>query len=662
MIMKCNICDFATSIAFTEKVLNKYSVKYYQCERCGFIQTEDSFWLDEAYESPITSLDIGLLSRNVSLSSILAPIIDSNFNHRGKFLDYAGGYGILTRLMRDNGYDYYHIDKYCQNIFAKDFELKDSSSSEFELITAFEFFEHIHNPTKEIVSLLELSDKILFSTELIPTINNLNSKNWDYIAPETGQHISFYTTKSLLELAKKLNLHYYNSGNLHLLSKASFLNNPLDIVGEIKPKVSLTPSDYQILKKKMVSTPSSIKNYRRNKTDSLQFDKQRRTAVIGHIRQLIEKNNDHKRLIKDLSNRLKMSESRRVDLEHNLIKVENTKLWKAAELVRSVIFRAYKIKISVEDLLLQSLSKGFPETPDRKTLLLIDHNYHKKTKSFDFLAEYLKEYFNVIHLFVKDDNYDNEVEKILSDLNYDIVWFHQILPSRNLPEKIKEKTVLSVMFDGHGHNDIEYWKQYRGLKFVNFSKELHYKHRLAGCRSLYLQYYPEPKRVDTNDNSKAFFWQRVDAISLKTVVKLLPKQILLHVHWAPDPKQISDKSDLKVYQKRISSITKWDKMGKSYRESLNDCGIYISPRPSEGIGHSFLEALSMGKAIIAVDNPTMNEYLKNNITGYLYDLNNPKMIDLTNIESVQRNAYKLVVDGRKKWLRSRERLLSYIIK
>ncbi len=38
------------------------------------------------------------------------------------FLDYAGGYGVFTRLMRDIGFDFYWHDPYTQNLFANGFE------------------------------------------------------------------------------------------------------------------------------------------------------------------------------------------------------------------------------------------------------------------------------------------------------------------------------------------------------------------------------------------------------------------------------------------------------------------------------------------------------------------------------------------------------------
>jgi len=51
--MDCNICKNNTSIFSRVKILNKYDVKYFYCDYCGFIQTEEPYWLEEAYKEPI---------------------------------------------------------------------------------------------------------------------------------------------------------------------------------------------------------------------------------------------------------------------------------------------------------------------------------------------------------------------------------------------------------------------------------------------------------------------------------------------------------------------------------------------------------------------------------------------------------------------------------
>ena len=208
-------------------VLKKYDVGYYQCTNCGFMQTDIPFWINEAYSSAITSLDIGLVYRNLLFSPVLSTLINLFYNKKGKFLDYGGGYGLLTRIMRDRGFDYYRFDTYCENIFVKDFDVSNSDPLfKYELVSAFEVFEHLVDPVEELKKILQFGKSVFFSTEIIPSKIN-SPEDWWYIAPETGQHIAFYTHKSLSLLGEKYGLNFYSNGyNLHLFTPKK-ISNPI---------------------------------------------------------------------------------------------------------------------------------------------------------------------------------------------------------------------------------------------------------------------------------------------------------------------------------------------------------------------------------------------------------------------------------------------------
>ena len=126
------------------------------------------YWLNEAYKSAINISDTGIMSRNIHFSKVVSVLIYFLFNKNGRFVDYAGGYGIFTRLMRDMGFDFYWTDPYCENFLARGFEYNQSLKGNINLITAFEVFEHLANPLNEIEKMLEISDNIVLSTVLLP--------------------------------------------------------------------------------------------------------------------------------------------------------------------------------------------------------------------------------------------------------------------------------------------------------------------------------------------------------------------------------------------------------------------------------------------------------------------------------------------------------------
>lgn len=232
-----------TELLFSARVLNRFDVRYFRCCETGYIQTESPHWLDEAYSSAITSLDLGLASRNCNNVAVTSRIIDRSFPAGSRFLDFGGGYGMFTRLMRDRGYSFLHYDTHCENLFAQGCEvtdLKACSGDEFDLLTAWEVFEHLDEPRSTLSEMLNVSTAVLFSTELVPSAEIRSVDDWWYFLPEIGQHISFYTLDSFRYLANELNVHFYSDGSCqHILSKHELKSDPFP-----NPKLTTRLANY----------------------------------------------------------------------------------------------------------------------------------------------------------------------------------------------------------------------------------------------------------------------------------------------------------------------------------------------------------------------------------------------------------------------------------
>ncbi len=216
--MLCKICNSNILPFSTATILNKYEIQYFRCSNCQFVQTEDPYWLNEAYAVPINHSDVGLVDRNIFLSQFCQAVILMFFDGNAKFIDYGAGYGLFVRMMRDKGFDFYWHDKFCTNLFAQGFEADLTKTNQYELVTAFELFEHFVDPLDEIAKILEFSSNIFFSTELVPSHDPLPHEWW-YYGLDHGQHISLYTPKSLAIIAQKFGLKVFSNGkSFHLLT------------------------------------------------------------------------------------------------------------------------------------------------------------------------------------------------------------------------------------------------------------------------------------------------------------------------------------------------------------------------------------------------------------------------------------------------------------
>ena len=261
----CKICGTQSRLAFFAQILHTFNEPFYKCQNCGFLSCDDAHWLPQAYKSAINITDTGIVARNLYLYKIVSCVAAIFFAmakseiltggggiRETSLIDFGGGSGLLVRLLRDVGIESYWSDEYCDNLFARGFEWqKDRKPT---LATCFEVFEHLPNPREQIDSMLQICPNLLFSTELLPCpIPESSGANaWWYYGFSHGQHISFYTYKSLEFIAKAHNLHFCSYGGLHLFSQSPI--SPLYFKWVIK---LAHRGLFKILKKRFISKTMS---------------------------------------------------------------------------------------------------------------------------------------------------------------------------------------------------------------------------------------------------------------------------------------------------------------------------------------------------------------------------------------------------------------------
>ncbi len=146
--MACKICNAPLSTFGTARILDKMKCNTSNATSAGSCR-QDPHWLEEAYATAITGSDLGLISRNLAVARISESVITIMFDPKARFVDYGGGLGFYVRLMRDRGFDFYYWDRYAQPMFARGFEVGGGTGSTYELLTAFEVFEHLVEPISD---------------------------------------------------------------------------------------------------------------------------------------------------------------------------------------------------------------------------------------------------------------------------------------------------------------------------------------------------------------------------------------------------------------------------------------------------------------------------------------------------------------------------------
>lgn len=190
-------------------------VYYVSCPACEFIfAPEFSNWTDEDFSSKIYNasyIDIDpdypeiRPQTNYGLLQRFFGGVCEQINH----LDYGGGSGKLSEMLSSNGWNSSTYDPFP----VRDQEVP--SLDNFNLITAFEVFEHVPNPIflmENIKQLIQNDGMIFFSTLI--NDNNIKSNqrlDWWYASPRNG-HISLYSSKSLKLLGEKYGFNFASLG------------------------------------------------------------------------------------------------------------------------------------------------------------------------------------------------------------------------------------------------------------------------------------------------------------------------------------------------------------------------------------------------------------------------------------------------------------------
>jgi len=279
----------------------------------------------------------------------------------------------------------------------------------------------------------------------------------------------------------------------------------------------------------------------------------------------------------------------------------------------------------------------------KEHILYVDHIFHTKTKSNDFLKDFLAEHFLIESMYIDPSNTDTPSYQKITECvaDYAYVVFFQVLPPLPILCKIQEKVqvIWVPMYDGEKFNR-HFWNTLSCLNvhIVSFTESIHTQALQYNLQSVAVRYAIDPDRYQMQlpgIGHHIFFWYR-GGVSFEEIKHILPSREVdtLIYKSTPDPNVSAEslsEEDIQIYHiKRIDSgfIEK-----DSYLQLLSQANMFIAPRKKEGIGMSFLEALAMGHYIIAYNDSTMNEYITDSRIGYLFDEHTTAPVSFEYVES-----------------------------
>jgi FkbM family methyltransferase len=164
----------------------------------------------------------------------------------------------------------------------------------------------------------------------------------------------------------------------------------------------------------------------------------------------------------------------------------------------------------------------------------------------------------------------------------------------------------------------------KSIRILAYSPLISERSMAAGLETLLVRYAPDPDRFAATSWSQGnvlYYWNRVGMVSRQALIRLCAELNIRKVLFRPtlDPGIPQDRAyslSTELEGIEVEKVPFFDTSADA-GAFVSQANVVIAPRPSEGVGLAFLEAMAAGKAVLAVDRPTMSEYIEHGRTGIL---------------------------------------------
>lgn len=197
--------------------LSGIPIYYSICESCSFTFSpgmwnwSESDFLEKVYNEDYVKVDPDYLAARPAAHAVMLNGLFGKERSQVRHLDYGGGNGVLSKELAAHGWNTLSYDPFPKN------DLRLDAIGKFNLITAFEVFEHVPEPDELMANIRALMDDsclVLFSTLASDDhLEQFSRIDWWYCSPRNG-HISLFSKASLEILASKHSLKFgsFNDG------------------------------------------------------------------------------------------------------------------------------------------------------------------------------------------------------------------------------------------------------------------------------------------------------------------------------------------------------------------------------------------------------------------------------------------------------------------
>ncbi len=213
----CRLCYGKTDECFSVTLLGRHRVALHECRVCGSLQTDQPYWLDEAYADARPITDTGIVQRTLETSILCSYLLNFfSLSSTHQCVDFGGANGLFSRMMRDRGYNFFSYDRYADPFYVPHHGAIEHGIERAVVVTCFEVLEHLPEPAKNLQEIFAYEpDIIIASTDTY----HGQGATWPYLSLENGQHVFFYSTLALGQVAEAYGYGLISTGYFHIFCR-----------------------------------------------------------------------------------------------------------------------------------------------------------------------------------------------------------------------------------------------------------------------------------------------------------------------------------------------------------------------------------------------------------------------------------------------------------